>query len=307
MSPTTQTSARPVAAVVASVVSVQTGAALAKGLFPVLGSSGTVAVRVLAAAVLLPLVVRPRVRGVPGRHLALAAGLGLLLVCLNLTFYASIARIPLGVSVTIEFAGPLAVAVLGSRRALDLLWVGLAATGVVLLTGGGRLLLDGSLDPVGVGLAVLAGAGWAGYILLTKRVTGILPGVHGLAIGFVVAAVVIALPVGVLTASDALLRPEVIGTGVLVGVLSSALPAALEMAALRRMATATFGVLMSLEPVGAALAGLVVLGERLAPAQWAAVLVVCLASAGAAWSARPRRASAPAGDDAAAVVVGQVG
>jgi inner membrane transporter RhtA len=241
--------------VVGAVVSVQVGAALAKHLFPAVGSAGSVALRLVAAALVVVVVARPRVRGVPGRHLALAAGFGLLLGSLNLTFYAALERVPLGVAVTLEFAGPLSVAVLGSRRVHDLLWVTLAGSGVVLLTGGGRALVDGSLDPLGVGLALLAGAGWAGYIVVNQQVGAAFPGMDGLAIALAVAALVVA-PLGIGTAGSALLRPEVLVLGAAVGILSSALPWALETVALRGMSTATFGVLMSLEPAGAALAGL---------------------------------------------------
>ncbi len=278
----------PVLTVLASVASVQVGAALAKQLFGAVGTTGTVAVRVGVAALVCLAVVRPRRRDLDARRLGLAALLGLVLLALNLTFYASIGRIPLAVAVTLEFVGPLAVAVVGTRRPADLLWAALAGAGVVLLTGGGRALLDGSLDPVGTALALLAGVGWAGYIVVSKRVGAVLPGFQGLAVAFTVAAVV-AFPAGLVTAGTALLEPRVLAVGALVGVLSSALPAALEMAALRALPTATFGVLMSLEPVGAAAAGLVVLGERLSPIEVGAILVVCVASAGAALSPRPAR------------------
>jgi inner membrane transporter RhtA len=280
-------SARPALAVVGAVASVQIGAAVAKSLFDVAGATGTVAVRLATAALVLVLVTRPRVRGVPARHLALAAGFGVLLGALNLTFYASIQRIPLGVAVTLEFAGPLAVAVLGSRRPRDLAWIALAGVGVVLLTGGRRSLLDGSLDPVGVALALLAGAGWGGYIVVNQRVGAVLPGMDGLAIALVVAALLVA-PIGVGTAGEALLRPQVLAVGAAVGLLSSAIPWVLETVALRSMPTSTFGVLMSLEPAGAALAGLALLGERLTAVQALAILLACVASAGAAASARPR-------------------
>lgn len=278
--------ARPVLVVLASVASVQVGAALAKQVFPLVGTAGTVTVRTATAAVVCVLLARPKVRSIPPATLRLAALMGLVLVALNLTFYASIARIPLGVAVTLEFAGPLAVAVFGSRRPRDLVWAGLAGAGVVLLTGGGRALLDGSLDPLGVALALLAGVGWAGYIVVNQRVGAVLPGFGGLAVAFVVAAVAV-LPVGVVTAGADLLQPRVLLFGAVVGVLSSALPAALEMAALRELPAATFGVLMSLEPVGAALAGLALLGERLTALEVAAIGVVCVASAGAALSPRP--------------------
>ena len=280
--------ARPVVAVLGSVTSVQVGAALAKQLFPVIGAPGTVTLRLLAASALLLAIARPRVRALTRAQLRLLVTFGGVLAVMNLLFYGAIARIPLGVAVTIEFTGPLAVAVLGRRRARDLLWVALAAFGVVLLTGGGTALVSGNLDPVGVALALAAAAGWASYILLTQRVGATLPSVQGLALAIAVAALLVT-PFGVASAGAGLLRPGVLLLGALVGVLSSALPWALEMAALRTLPAATFGVLMSLEPAVATLVGVVLLHEWLTPVQLAAVVVICLASAAAARAAARAR------------------
>jgi inner membrane transporter RhtA len=291
----TERSARPALLVVGAVVSVQLGAALGVQLFPLVGSTGAVAIRMLTAAVLVVAVARPRLRGVARRHLVLAAGFGVLLGLLNLTFYASLARIPLGVAVTLEFTGPLAVAVIGSRRVRDLAWAGLAAAAVVLLTGGGRALADGSLDPVGVALALLAGALWGGYIVVNQRVGTAFPGVQGLAIALMVAAVLVT-PLGVASAGSALLDPWVLAAGAGAGVLSSALPWAFETLALRAITTSTFGVLMSLEPAAAALAGFFLLGERPSVLQWCAIALACVASAGAAESASSGRRTAQPAD-----------
>lgn len=274
--------ARPAALVLGSIASVQVGAALAKQLFPTLGSTGTVAVRLAAAALVIGAVARPRIRGLTRSHLTLIVSFGLLLAGMNLCFYAALERIPLGIAVTVEFAGPLAVAVLGSRRAMDLVWVALAGVGVVLITGGGTALFDGSLNPAGVGLALLAAAGWAGYILLSQRVGAVLPSLQGLALALGVAALAIA-PLGVATAGTALLRPDLLAIGAAVGVLSSAVPWAFELIALRSLSAATFGVLMSLEPAVAALAGLALLHESLTPLQVVAIGTTCVASAGACW------------------------
>ena len=281
---TSTPSTQPALLVLAAIASVQIGAAVAKQLFTALGASGTVLVRLVTAAVLLLAVTRPRLRGIPRRHLGLVAGFGLVVGLMNLAFYAALARIPLGIAVTVEFAGPLAVAVIGSRRLRDLLWAALAAIGVLLLTGGGAALLDGSLDPLGVALAAAAAAGWAGYIVLSQRVGAVLPSVQGLALAVAVAAVAVA-PVGIATAGGALLQPRLLLIGAVVGVLSSALPWALEMVALRSLTAATFGVLMSLEPAVAAVAGFAVLHERLTVPQIVAIAVTCAASAGAAGSA----------------------
>jgi inner membrane transporter RhtA len=276
---------RPTVFVLGAVASVQVGAALAKQLFPAVGSAGAVTLRLVAAAALLVAVARPSVRRLERAQLRPLLAFGVVLAVMNLAFYGALERIPLGVAVTIEFSGPLAVAALGFRRARDLTWVALAALGVVLLTGGGAALLSGDLDPVGVALAGAAAVCWAGYILLSQRVGAVLPSLHGLALALCVAAVAV-VPVGVMTAGTALLDPRLLAIGAGVGILSSALPWALEMVALRSLPAATFGVLMSLEPAVAAIAGLILLREWLTPLQVAAIGLTCVASAGAARAAR---------------------
>jgi inner membrane transporter RhtA len=284
----------PVLLVLGGVLSVQLGAAVAKGLFPALGPAGTVLVRVATAAgVLLVVARRPLHRLPPGSNLLVVA-FGLVLAAMNLAFYLSLERIALGVAVTVEFIGPLAVAVAGSRRSRDLVWALLAAVGVLLLTGGGSALLSGALNPVGVLCAALAGSCWAAYILLNQRVGAAVPGVHGLAVAMTVGTVAL-LPVGVASAGTRLLQPHLLAAGAAVGLLSSAVPYTLELAALRSLPTSTFGVLMSLEPAVAALAGFVVLKERLGAGQVVAVVCVCAASAGATWSAAAARRRARAG------------
>jgi inner membrane transporter RhtA len=270
----------PTLLVLAAVASVQFGAALAKTLFDEIGPGGTVFLRVLFGAIVLAAVWRPRLAGHDRRDLGLAALFGLVLAAMNLCFYASLDRIPLGIAVTFEFVGPLGVAVFGSRRPLDLLWVGLAAAGILLLSDFGGT----DLDPVGVGLALLAGAFWAAYILLSARVGRVFPGGAGLALAMVVATVPLA-PVGIAAAGTDLVVPWVLAVAGAVGVLSSAIPYALELEALRRMPVGVFGVLMSLEPAAGALAGLVVLGEELAAREVVAVALVIVASAGAAYGA----------------------
>ena len=263
------------------VVSVQLGAAIATTLFDELGPTGTVLVRVLFAAIVLLAVWRPMVRGSAAGAWRLVALFGVALAAMNLSFYESLDRIPLGIAVTLEFVGPLGVAIVASRRALDLAWVALAAAGIVLLSPAP----GGSLDALGVGLAFLAGLFWAAYILLSARVGRAFSGGDGLALAMVVATVLL-LPVGIVGGGAELLEPELLAIGLGVALLSSAIPYSLELEALRRLPEGTFGVLMSLEPGVAALAGLVVLGQDLSAAQVAAIVLVGAASAGALGGAR---------------------
>ncbi|HEV2075585.1 MAG TPA: EamA family transporter, partial [Thermoleophilaceae bacterium] len=228
--------------------------------------------RVLFAGVTLVLLWRPGLRRWSRADLALAAGFGAVLAGMNLSFYLAIDRIPLGVAVTLEFSGPLAVAILGSRRALDLLWVALAAAGILLLVDPS----GGAGDPLGVALALLAGACWGSYILFSKRAGRVFPGGAGLAIAMSFGAVLL-LPVGAAGAGMSLLAPGALALGAGVALLSSAIPYSLELDALRRLPANVFGVLMSLEPAVAALVGLVVLGEVLGPAQLVALALVVAA------------------------------
>jgi inner membrane transporter RhtA len=271
----------PVILVLGAISSVQVGAAVAKTLFDEIGASGTVFVRVVFAALVLALIWRPRVAGHGRRDILLAVLFGLTLGGMNLAFYSALDRIPLGITVTLEFVGPLGVAVAGSRTALDLLWVALAAAGILLLSDFG----SGDLNRVGVALALLAGCLWAAYIVLSARVGRAFPGASGLTLAMIVAAALL-LPVGVADAGADLLVPWILAAGAAVAILSSAIPYSLELEALRRMPQGVFGVLMSLEPAVAALAGFVVLGEDLGPRELVAILLVVAASAGAASGGR---------------------
>jgi inner membrane transporter RhtA len=266
----------PTVLVLLAIASVQIGAALAKGLFDEIGAGGTVFLRVLFAALVLVALWRPSLRGHGRRALRLVVLFGLVLACMNLAFYAALDRIPLGLAVTFEFVGPLGVAVAGSRKALDLLWVALAAIGILLLSDFG----GADLDALGVGLALLAGALWAAYILLSARLGREFEGADGLALAMVVGTVVL-VPVGVADGGSDLLVPWILAVAAAVAVLSSAIPYTLEMEALRQMPTGVFGVLMSLEPAVAALVGFIVLGEELAAREVVAILFVVAASAGA--------------------------
>jgi inner membrane transporter RhtA len=267
----------PPALVVGAVSSVQIGAAVAKSIFDEVGAGGAVFLRVFFAALVLALLWRPRISGLSRSELWLVFLFGLSLAGMNFSIYTAIDRIPLGVAVTFEFVGPLAVAVYGSRRPLDLAWVVLAAAGILLLSDFG----GGSLDGVGVAFALIAGGFWAAYILLSARVGQVFPGGDGLALAMLVAVVPLA-PFGIAQGGSDLLVPWILAVGFAAGMLSSALPYTLELEALRRLPVGVFGVLMSLEPAVAALAGFVILGQDLVAREVVAIGLVVLASAGAA-------------------------
>ncbi|MFF3252960.1 DMT family transporter [Actinacidiphila glaucinigra] len=270
----------PTALVLLGIVSVQVGSALAKHLFTEVGSFGTVALRLFFAAAVLTLFWRPSLR-MNRRAWTVVLGYGVILGSMNLCFYLALARIPLGIAVTVEFLGPLAVALAGSRRWLDAFWAVLAAGGVVLLMEG-----RGELDPAGLLLALAAGTCWGLYILVGAALGRHTTEGNGLALGMAVAALV-TVPFGVADGGTALVQPWVLLAGLGVALLSSVLPYSLDLEALRRIPPRVFGILMSLEPAMAALIGLVVLQESLQVSQWIAVLCVVAASAGAAREARP--------------------
>ncbi|RZS37017.1 inner membrane transporter RhtA [Herbihabitans rhizosphaerae] len=252
---------------------------MAKNLFSEVGSFGTVALRLFFAAAVLMLLWRPSVR-MNRRAWTVVLGYGVTLGLMNLCFYLALARIPLGIAVTVEFLGPLAVALAGSRRWLDAFWAVLAAGGVVLLMEGG-----GELNLVGLLFALAAGTFWGLYILVGAALGRHTTEGNGLALGMVVAALV-AVPFGVADGRTALIEPWVLVAGLGVALLSSVIPYSLDLEALRKIPPRVFGILMSLEPAMAALIGLIVLQESLYWAQWIAVLCVVVASAGATRGAR---------------------
>ena len=260
--------------VLGGVLSVQFGAALAATLVPTIGASGSVLLRIGFAAILLLAVARPRLRGHDRRAWTTVVAFGVALAGMNWAFYGALAHLPLGVAVTVEFLGPLVLTTVLSRRLLDLLAV-LAAAGGVLLISRALTVPFAELSLAGIGLALAAGVCWAAYILLSGRTGAAFPGLDGLAIALVVATAVV-LPAG-LTADD-LWTPEHLGKGLGLAVLSSLLPYSLELLALRRLAPSVFGILLSMEPAVAALAGLVILGQRLDGLQLAGLALVVLAS-----------------------------
>ena len=263
------------------IATVQVGAGIAVHLFDQIGAAGTAFLRLAFAAVVLLALWRPQVRGRGRAQLGVALVFGLTLGLMNWTFYTAIDHIPLGAAVTLEFLGPLGVAVAGSRGALDLLWVLLAAGGVVLLVGVGDV--SGGLDPFGAAMALLAGAFWAAYILLSARTGQVFPGGSGLALAMVVGALVIA-PAGIAQGGAELLEPGLLAAGAAIALASSVIPYSLELEALRTLPPRVFGVLMSLEPAVAALAGLLVLGQGLVGREVLAIGLVVAASVGASCS-----------------------
>jgi inner membrane transporter RhtA len=267
--------AAAVGLVLVAAVSPQLGAALAVTLFDELGPAGAAFLRLAFAAIVLWAIWRPRLTG----DLRLAGAFGLALGLMNWSFYESIDRIPLAVAVTIEFAGPLLVAVIGSRRPLDGVWIALAAVGIVLLVNPG----GGSMDAAGVGFALVAAACWMAYIYLSKRTGAAFAGGSGLALAMAVGALIV-LPAGVMSAHPpgALAEPDLLAAALVVALASSVLPYSLELEALRRLPEAVFGVLMSLDPAVAALAGFVVLNQALGARELLAIAMVVVASAGAA-------------------------
>jgi inner membrane transporter RhtA len=258
--------------VVIAAVSPQIGAAFAVTLFDELGPAGAAFLRLAFAAVVLWAIWRPKLTG----DLRLAGAFGVALGLMNWSFYEALDRIPLAIAVTIEFTGPLLVGVLGTRRPLDMVWIALAAAGIVLLVNPG----GGSLDPVGVGFALVAAGCWMAYIYLSKRTGAAFPGGSGLALAMAVGAIIV-LPAGLLQAGDALFEPNLLASAFVVALASSVIPYSLELEALRRLPEAVFGVLMALDPAVAAVVGFVALDQVLGPREIVAIAMVVVASAGA--------------------------
>jgi inner membrane transporter RhtA len=268
--------------VLAGIATVQIGAAFATKLFDDLGPAGTVLMRVGFAALVLMAIFRPSWRAHTLGELRLAALFGLTLAFMNLSFYEAIDHIHLGIAVTLEFVGPLAVALAGMRSRLDLLWALLAAAGVALLGG-----VSGA-NATGVLFALLAGVFWASYILVNARVGRTIPGGGGLAMAMAIAVLPL-IPFGIADAGTDLFTPRLLAVGFAVAILSSVIPYTLELEALRRLRANVFGVLMSLEPGVAALAGFILLGQDLSVLDVVAIAFVVTASSGAT-----RGANAPA-------------
>jgi inner membrane transporter RhtA len=261
--------------VLSGIISVQVGAAIAKDLFDLVPPTAMVWLRLITSAVILLLLARPQWTGHSGRDWLIVLGFGVSLMTMNWAIYQSFARIPLGIAVTIEFLGPLTLAVTGSRRLVDLIWVAFAGIGVALLG-----LSRATLTLAGVGFALLAAVAWACYILLSAQAGRRWPGISGIAIASVVGAIALAPP-AILEAGSVMLDSTVLALGVAVGLLSSVIPYSFELIALRRIPPRVFSILMSLEPAAAAFAAMIVLGEFLSLVQWLAMACVVIASIGA--------------------------
>jgi inner membrane transporter RhtA len=271
---------------VVAAISQEVGAAFAVGLFTALGPIGAVFVRLVVAGLILCVAVRPRVRGLTRRARVSAVALAAALVVMNACFYVSLTRIPLGVAVTVEALGPLALSVIVSHRKTAWLWALLALLGVALLSLTGVRV--GHLDPVGIAFAAGAGASWAGYILATARAGSDFPKLDGLALATALGAIVTAPFAVIAVDPGAALRWQILGLGTAVGVMSSVIPYSLELMSLRRLPPETFAILTCLSPVVAAVAGWLILGQHLAVTGYVAIVLVTAASIGAVRSARDR-------------------
>ncbi|MBN9295555.1 MAG: DMT family transporter [Filimonas sp.] len=274
----------PVVAVLLAIVSVQGGAAIAKGIFPVLGAASTSALRIVFAAIILLLFNRPSIKNITANQWKYVALYGMSLGAMNIIFYLAIARIPLALGVALEFIGPLVLALTTSKRMIDILWVALAATGIALITP----WKNNGLDIVGMLLALLAGAFWAGYILLGGIVSKKMDGGKAVTIGMVFASVIV-LPIAIGEGLIVNFRPWMFIPGILLALLSSAIPFSLEMGALRKIPAKTFSILMSLEPAAAALSGLIFLHEYLTISQWTSIALIIIASIGVTLTARKNK------------------
>jgi inner membrane transporter RhtA len=272
----------PLPAVLVAIVSVQGGAGLAKGLFPALGPSGTVGLRIGISAAILFAAFRPKLHRLTAAQWRVIVPYGAVLGGMNLVFYHALARIPLGLAVTVEFIGPLSVAVFGSRKLIDVVWVVLAGAGIALIA---PWTAGSSIDPLGLAMAFAAGVCWALYIVIGQRLSHLLGGGAAVSVGLLVAAVAV-LPIAVAGGGFDHLTVGRFAAGVGVALLSSAIPYTLEMIALKEIPARTFGILMSLEPAVAALVGLAFLHEVLSASQWIAIVLVIAASAGSTLTSR---------------------
>ncbi|WP_316826762.1 DMT family transporter [Pedobacter miscanthi] len=271
----------PITAVLLSIISVQCGAAIAKGLFPQIGAAATASLRIGLSAVILLIAFRPNPFKLNAKQWKYVTLYGVCLGVMNMIFYMAIARIPVGLGVTLEFVGPLALAIFGSKKAIDFIWVILAAAGIILITP----WTGTGLNITGILLALLAGVFWASYIILGGRISKIMNGGDAVAIGMVFATLVI-LPFGIWGGGLSILTPKLLGLGAALALLSSAIPFTLEMKALKQIPARTFSILMSLEPAMASFAALIFLQEYLTLKECFAVAFVVIASAGSALTAK---------------------
>ncbi|WP_105609474.1 threonine/homoserine exporter RhtA [Cronobacter malonaticus] len=272
----------PVVVLLVAMASIQSGASLAKSLFPLVGAPGVTALRLALGTLILVIVFKPwRLRFTRSQHMPLLV-YGLALGAMNYLFYLSIRTVPLGIAVALEFTGPLAVALFGSRRPVDFLWVALAVLGLWFLLPLGQDVTH--VDLLGAACALGAGVCWAIYIIAGQK-AGAEHGPATVAIGSLIAAIVF-VPIGAAAAGEALWHWSVLPVGLGIAILSTALPYSLEMTALTRLPTRTFGTLMSMEPALAAFTGMIFLGETLTLVQWLALLSIIIASVGSTLTLR---------------------
>jgi len=273
----------PVAVILIAMMSIQSGASLAKSLFPLVGAPGVTALRIALGTLILVVIFKPwRLRFKKEQRLPLLF-YGLALGGMNYMFYLSIQTIPLGIAVALEFTGPLAVALFSSRRPVDFIWVVLAVLGLWFLLPLGQSVSQ--IDLTGAALALGAGACWAVYILTGQR-AGEEHGPATVALGSLIAAVIF-VPIGMAQATDSIWQWSILPVGLAVAILSTALPYSLEMIALTRLPTRIFGTLMSMEPALAAISGMIFLGETLTLVQTLALCSIIAASMGSTLTMRP--------------------
>lgn len=271
----------PVPAVLLAIISVQCGAAIAKILFPTIGAAGTASIRIGVSALILLLAYRPNLKAITSQQWKIVIPYGLSLGAMNLIFYIAIERIPIGLAVTLEFVGPLLLAIAGSKRLVDYCWVLLAAIGILLIAP----WTNDRLDPIGIICALLAGAFWSGYIVLGGRISRIMNDGYAVTTGMLFAALLV-LPFGLLDSGLSNLTPKLFGMGVALSLLSSAIPFTLEMKALGKLPPRTFSILMSLEPAAASICAFIFLNESLNLYEILAVICVVIASAGSTLTAK---------------------
>lgn len=271
----------PLPAVLLSILSVQCGAAIAKTLFPALGAAGTATLRIGISAIILWMVYRPNVKTITAKQWKSVIPYGLSLGAMNMIFYLAIERIPIALGVTLEFVGPLLLAIVGSKQTVDFLWAFLAAVGIALIAPWS----NNGIDLLGVLFALLAGGFWSGYIILGGKISKIMKGGDAVAIGMLFSTILI-LPFGLLSSKIDNLNPKYLAMGAALALLSSAIPFSLEMKALKHIPARTFSILMSLEPAVAAICGLIFLQEYLSVKECLAIAAVIIASVGSTLSAK---------------------
>lgn len=271
----------PIYAVLLAIISVQCGAAIAKTLFPAIGAAGTASIRIGVSAIILLIAYRPNLKAITPEQWKIVVPYGLSLGAMNLIFYLAIERIPIGLAVTLEFIGPLLVAIIGSKRLIDYCWVLLAAIGIALIAP----WTNDRVDILGVVFALLAGGFWAAYIVLGGKISQIMNGGQAVSTGMLFAAILI-LPFGFYENGLANLTPKLFGMGIALALLSSAIPFTLEMKALGQLPPRTFSILMSLEPAAASICAFIFLQEKLIFTEILAVVCVVIASAGSTLTAK---------------------